>query len=273
VDHVADLHDLFDVHQLGQPTKLLTDDEKAKAAEHDARVKKGECLVVKQLLTAPRKCAHKGDSLVTSQLLPYARRIMLTIIYIFDLLSITVEKLVVFQEKLDSLTMLQAELGLMKLDAMQSSPGAFAGGFGSPGLHLGADGLAGLAARGGVPLNDATTRVGDWLQQYGPQQMKTMSEERQKYIQGYQEIHNYLVSLALLYVPETFANASGVSLSIGQKTAIAENERLTAQAERQNHENRRLQTELTRTQQQLRVSPLPFALLSGTDALVIVDCS
>lgn len=100
-----------------------------------------------------------------------------------------------FQEKLDDIARLQAEIQVAKINAMQASPGVFATGIGSPGLNLGPEGLAGLAQRGGTDLANAQARLSKWLTGIDPVDLQNMSHERKLMVQQYMQLELYLVSV------------------------------------------------------------------------------
>lgn len=103
-----------------------------------------------------------------------------------------VETFVAFQEKLDEIQKLQAEIQVAKMNAVQASPGVFALGLGSPGLNLGPEGLAGLAQRGGADLAATQARLQAWLSGINPAEYQSMSQERQALIQQYMQMEQYL---------------------------------------------------------------------------------
>lgn len=111
-----------------------------------------------------------------------------------------VEGLVSFQEKLDAVKRLEAEIQVQKFNAIQASPGVFAMGFGSPGLNLGPEGLAGLAQRGGADLASTHARLSKWLTGIDPLELQAASQERKLYVQQNMQLEQHLVSLPRYHI-------------------------------------------------------------------------
>lgn len=165
--------------QLGVPFKSLSDEEKAKKEAEGERKKKGEstsCISISRISSSVQQCADPLSLLI----------------YLF---GFPVETFMSFQEKLDDIKRLQAEIQVAKLNAVQVSPGVFGvGGIGSPGLNLGPEGLAGLAQRGGTDLATAQARLSKWLTGIDPIEIQNMSQERQLMVKQYMQMEQYLVS-------------------------------------------------------------------------------